>query len=80
MEISFLIAYRTQWGEHLEVRGHLLPTGEVVLVPLSTSDGFWWSGTLVLANQPERFDYQYTVSDETGACAVSYTHLRAHET
>ena len=68
MELSFLIAYRTQWGEHLEVRGHLLPTGEAVRVPLSTSDGFWWSGTLVLANQPERFDYQYTVSDETGAC------------
>ena len=50
MELSFLIAYRTQWGEHLEVRGHLLPTVEAVRVPLSTSDGFWWSGTRVLSN------------------------------
>ena len=67
MEITFIIAYHTQWGESLKVVGRTAPDAAAVIdLPLTTTDGCWWSGTLTLAGDAELLTYEYQVSDEAG--------------
>lgn len=67
MEITHIIAYRTQWGEHLEVMAvEAGCAGRMLRTPLATSDGYMWSGTLQCDGTPDMIEYTYCVCDGAG--------------
>ena len=66
MEITFIIPYHTHWGESMKVVGRTAPDAAIIDLPLTTTDGYWWSGTLTLATGPERLTYEYRLCDDAG--------------
>lgn len=66
METTHIIAYRTQWGEHIEVMAVGAGAVHTLRMPLTTNDGYHWSGTLRWEGIPDEMEYTYCVCDECG--------------
>jgi 4-alpha-glucanotransferase len=64
MKIRFLIAYKTHWGESLQVAinyGASIAKKTTKVVEMSTTDGYCWSGDVELPKSTRRLDYHYQV-------------------
>ena len=64
MKIRFLIAYRTQWGEALNITlnyGSSASKLSFKNVEMSTTDGYCWSGEVDLPMSARRLEYSYQV-------------------
>ena len=64
MKIRFLIAYKTHWGESLQVAisyGASIAKKTMKVVEMSTTDGYCWSGDVELPKSTRRMDYHYQV-------------------
>ncbi|MBR5803516.1 MAG: 4-alpha-glucanotransferase [Bacteroidaceae bacterium] len=64
MKIRFLIAYKTRWGESLQVSLDYATTAMRTshkVVDMSTTDGYCWSGEMELPKSTRRVEYHYQV-------------------
>ncbi|MBQ8360878.1 MAG: 4-alpha-glucanotransferase [Bacteroidaceae bacterium] len=63
MKIRFLITYRTNWGEELNVVVNCATSAKETVkeVKLSTSDGYCWGGEIELPKSTRRLEYHYQV-------------------
>ena len=64
MKIRFLIAYKTRWGESLQVDlnyGTSISRMSHKEVEMSTTDGYCWSGEVELPKSTRKLEYHYQV-------------------
>ena len=83
MKIRFLIAYKTRWGESLQVDlnyGISISRMSHKEVEMSTTDGYCWSGEVELPKSTRKLEYHYQVVCNGSVtrcewCAAGVRHL-----
>lgn len=83
MKIRFLIAYKTRWGESLQVDlnyGTSISRMSHKEVEMSTTDGYCWSGEVELPKSTRKLEYHYQVVCNGSVtrrewCAAGVRHL-----